>query len=75
MLDKDALHRIYPRGDDAYYGKVKNLYTYYIALNRLLRVSITPRDGNPSEITKFQKNLIVALRLGPPEVSVGDFIW
>jgi hypothetical protein len=54
---------------------VKNLYTYYASLNRLLRVSITPRDGNPSEITKFQKNLMVALRLGAPEFSVGDFIW
>jgi hypothetical protein len=54
---------------------VKNLYTYYAALNRLLRVSITPRDGNPSEITKFQKNLMVALRPGALEFSVEDFIW
>jgi hypothetical protein len=38
-------------------------------------VSITPRDGNPYEIAKFQKNLMVALRLGAPEFSVGDFIW
>jgi hypothetical protein len=64
-----------PRGELANYGKVKNLYTYYATLNRLLRVSITPRDGNPSEITKFQKNIMVALRLGAPEFSVGDFIW
>jgi hypothetical protein len=74
-LDKDALHLMYPRGEHANYGRVKNLYTYYAALNRLLRVSITPRDGNPSEITKFQKNLMVALRSGAPEFSVGDFIW
>jgi hypothetical protein len=74
-LDKDELHIMYPRGEHANYGKVKNLYTYYAALNRLLRVSITPRDGNPSEITKFQKNLMVALRPGDPEFSVGDFIW
>jgi hypothetical protein len=33
-------------------------------------VSITPRDGNPSEITKFQKKLMVALRPGAPEFSV-----
>jgi hypothetical protein len=74
-LDKDALHLMYPRGDHAFYGKVKNLYTYYAALNRLLRVSITPRDGNPYEITKFQKNLMVALRTGALEFSVVDFIW
>jgi hypothetical protein len=52
-LYKDALHLMYPRGEHANYGRVKNLYTYYAALNRLVRVSITPRDGNPSEITKF----------------------
>jgi hypothetical protein len=74
-LDKNALHLMCPRGELANYGKVKNLYTYYATLNRLLRVSITPRDGNPSEITKFQKNIMVALRLGAPEFSVGDFIW
>jgi hypothetical protein len=74
-LDKDALHLMYPRGEHANYGRVKNIYTYYAALNRLLRVSITPRDGNPSEITKFQKNLMVALRPGDLEFSVGDFIW
>jgi hypothetical protein len=66
---------MYPRGDHTFYGKVKNLYTYYAALNRLLRMSITSRDGNPSEITKFQKNLMVALWSGAPEFSVRDFIW
>jgi hypothetical protein len=40
-LDKNALHLMYPRGELANYGKVKNLYTYFAALNRLLRVSIT----------------------------------
>jgi hypothetical protein len=74
-LNKNALHLMYPRGELANYGRVKNLYTYYAALNRLLRVSITPRDGNPSEITKFQKNMMVALRPGAPKFSVGDFIW
>jgi hypothetical protein len=66
---------MYPRGELANYGKVKNLYTYFAALNRFLRVSITPRDGNPSEITKFQKNMMVSLRSRAPEFSVEDFIW
>jgi hypothetical protein len=74
-LDKNALHLMYMRGELVNYGKVKNLYTYYATLNRLLRVSITPRDGNPSEITKFQKNMMLALRSGAPKFSVGDFIW
>jgi hypothetical protein len=52
-LDKNALHLMYPRGELANYGRVNNLYTYYAAINRLLRVPITPRDGNPYEIKKF----------------------
>jgi hypothetical protein len=74
-LNKNALHLMYLRGELANYGRMKNLYTYYAALNRLLRVSITPRDRNPSKITKFQKNMMVALRPGAPKFSVRDFIW
>jgi hypothetical protein len=73
VLDKDVLQLTYSRGELANYGRVKNLYTYFAALNRLLRVSITPRDGNPSKITKFQKNMMVALRSGALEFNVGDF--
>jgi hypothetical protein len=38
-------------------------------------LTITPRDGNSSEITKFQKNVMVALRPGASGFSVGDFIY
>jgi hypothetical protein len=52
---------------------VKGLYTYYSVLNRLLRAT-TPRDGNPSDISRFMKNLMIALRLGASPFSVGDYI-
>jgi hypothetical protein len=44
-------------------------------LNRLLRASIAPRDGNPSDISRFMKNLMIALRPGAPPFSVGGYIW
>jgi hypothetical protein len=53
---------------------MKGLYTYYSVLNRLLRATIAPRDGNPSDISRFMKNLMIALRPGTDPFSVGDYI-
>ena len=66
---------MYPKACRGDWGKVKNLYTFYSVLNRLLRKTITPRDGNPSDVTLYQRNLMAAMRPGEPEFSVGDFIW
>jgi hypothetical protein len=54
---------------------VKGLYTYYSILNRLFRKTLTPRDGNTSDITAFQRNLMVAMKPGEPAFHVGDFLW
>jgi hypothetical protein len=66
---------MYPRDQRANVGHVKGLYTYYSLLNRLLRVTIVPRDGNLSDISRFMKNLMVALRPRAGPFSVGDYIW
>lgn len=54
---------------------VKELYTYYAILNRLFRKTLTPRDGNSSDVTAFHKNLMVAMKPGEPPFDVGDFLW
>jgi hypothetical protein len=54
---------------------VKGLYTYYSVLIRLLRATIAPRDGNPYDISRFMKNLMIALRPRAVPFSVGDYIW
>jgi hypothetical protein len=54
---------------------VKGLYTYHSVLNRLLRATIAPRDGNPSDISRFMKNLMIALCPGADPFSVGNYIW
>ena len=57
------------------WGKVSSLYTYYAVLNRLFRKTLTPRDGNTSNVTIFQRNLMAAMRPRAPQFRVGDFIW
>jgi hypothetical protein len=64
LLEPEILCFMYPRDQRANVGHVRGLYTYYSVLNRLLRATIAPRDGNPSDISRFMKNLMIALKPG-----------
>jgi len=75
VLETKEMHFMYPRNRRGGWGKVSGLYTYYAVLNMLLRKTLTPRDGNTSDATLFQRNLMAAMRPGAPQFSVGDFIW
>jgi hypothetical protein len=75
LLEPETLYFMYPRDQRANVGHVRGLYTYYSVLNRLLRATIAPRDGNPFDISRFMKNLMIALSPGADPFSVGDYIW
>ena len=75
MLEIKEMNFMYPKNMRGSWDKVKGLYTYYGVLNRLFRKTLTPRDGNTSDVTLFQRNLMAAMRRGAPQFSVGDFIW
>ena len=68
---------MYPRDRVGDVGKVTGFYTYYSVLNRLFRKNLTPRDGNPSDISMHAKNLMSKMQPDPrgSDFSVGDFIW
>jgi hypothetical protein len=50
-------------------------YTFYSVLNRLFRKTICSRDGDPTNISHYAKNLLANLRDGAPPFSVIDYIW
>ena len=54
----DQVTFMYPRDRVGSAGKVTGLYTYYFVLNRLYRKTLTPRDGNPSDISAHARNLM-----------------
>ena len=54
VLETKEMHFMYPRNMRGNWGKVSGLYTYYGVLNRLFRKTLTPRDGNTSDVTLFQ---------------------
>jgi hypothetical protein len=74
-LEAKRMAFMYPRNARDSLGHVKGLYTYYSILNRLFRETLTPRDGNTSDITACQRNLMVAMKPGQPVFNVGDFLW
>ena len=50
-LSADQVTFMYPRDRVGDVGKVTVFYTYYSVLNRLFRKTLTPQDGNPSDIS------------------------
>ena len=74
-LPVEEMRFMYPRDQVHNAGKVAGLYTYYSILNQLLRKTITPRGGNPADISLHARKLLATLRLGGPVFCVADFIW
>jgi hypothetical protein len=58
VLESKDLHFMYPRAERGSLGKVNGLYSYYGVLYRLFRKTLTPRDGNTSDITLYQRNFV-----------------
>jgi hypothetical protein len=74
-MEPSAMKFMYPRNRQANAGYAVELYSYYSVLNRMFRLTLTPRGGNPTDISNYAKNFLVHMR--PPRLlfSVSDFIW
>jgi hypothetical protein len=74
-MEPSAMKFMYPRNKQANAGYAAGLYSYYNVLNRMFRLTLTPRGGNLTDISNYAKDLLVHMR--PPELSflVSDFIW
>jgi hypothetical protein len=65
----------YAPGQEGNAGTTNGLYTFYSFLNMLFRKTICPREGDPTNISQFAKNLLANMRDGAPPLSVMDFVW
>jgi hypothetical protein len=74
-LDKDEMKFMNAPGQEENAGTINGLYTFYSILNRLFRKTICLRDGDPTNISQFAKNLLTNKRDGAPPLSVMDFVW
>jgi hypothetical protein len=74
-MEPSVMKFMYPRNKQANAGYAAGLYSYYSMLNRMFRLTLTPRGGNPVDISNFAKDLLVHMRHPRLPFSVSDFIW
>jgi hypothetical protein len=74
-LGENEMKSMYVPGQEGNAGTINGLYTFYLVLNRLFRKTICPRDGDPTNISHYAKNLLANMRDGAPPFSVIDYIW
>jgi hypothetical protein len=74
-LGKNEMKFMNAQGQEGNAETINGLYTFYSVLNRLLRKTICPRDGDPTNISYYAKNLLANMRDGALAFSVIDYIW
>jgi hypothetical protein len=76
-LDARKMRFMYPRNKRGNVGTTADLLPFYAYLNCRFRRTITPREGNSSNIPSYNWSLLVAMAPRPHGFvfSVFDFIW
>jgi hypothetical protein len=74
-FDEQEMKFMYALGEEGNAGHTNGLYTFYSVLNRLFRKTIYPRDGDPTNISLYAKNLLANMRDGAHDFIVIDFVW
>jgi hypothetical protein len=76
-FDGSRMRFKYPASKRGSTGTTSDLLPFYAYLNRLFWRTMTPREGDSSNIPSYNRNLLVAMAHRPHEFefSVFDFIW
>jgi hypothetical protein len=74
-LDEEEMKFMYAPRQEGNEGTTNGLYTFYSVLNMLFRNTVCPRDGDPTNISQFAKNLLANMRDGLAPLSVINFVW
>jgi hypothetical protein len=74
-LDEGEMKFTYAPRQEGNAGTTNGLYTFCSILNRLFSKTVCPRDGDPTNISQFAKDLLTNMRDGAPPLSVMDFVW
>jgi hypothetical protein len=74
-LDEGEMKFMYASGQEDNAGTTNGMYTFYSIQNRLLRKTVCPRDGDPTNISQFAKDLLANMRDGALPLNVVDFMW
>jgi hypothetical protein len=75
LLDEGEMKFMYAPGQEGNAGTTNGLYTFYSVLNMLFRKTVCLKDGDPTNISQFAKDLLANMRDGAPPLSMMDFVW
>jgi hypothetical protein len=65
-LDASKMRFIYPSNKRGGVGTILDLLPFYAYLNRLFQRTMTPREGDSSNIPSYSRNLLIAMGPRPP---------
>jgi hypothetical protein len=76
-LDVSKLRFVYPSNKRGSVGTTSDLLPFYAYLNRLFQRTMTPRKGDSSNISSYNRNLLLVVAPHPHgfDFCVFDFIW
>jgi hypothetical protein len=76
-LESNKMRFMYPSNKRGSVGTTADLSSFYAYLNHLFRRTLTPREGESSNIPSYNRNLLVAMAFHPHgfDILVFDFIW
>jgi hypothetical protein len=74
-LDEGEMKFMYTPEQQGNAGTTNGLYKFYSVLIWLFRKTMCPKDGDPTNISQFAKDLLANMRDGAPPLSMMDFIW
>jgi hypothetical protein len=76
-LDTSKMAFMYPSNKRGSVGTTSDLLPFYVYLNLLFRRMVTPMEGDSSNISSYNRNLLVAMAPRPHgfDFCVFDFIW
>jgi hypothetical protein len=75
-LDARKMRFMYPSNKRGSVGTTPNLLSFYTYLNHFIRRTITPREGDSSNIPSYNQNLLLAMAPRPHgfDFSVFDYL-
>jgi hypothetical protein len=68
---------MYPRSKQGNFGETMDMLHFYAYINQLFRRTLTPREGDGTKISAYNKNILATMlpNTNGCEFSIFDFIW
>jgi hypothetical protein len=74
-MDKVDMKFMYIPGQEWNFGQVNGMLPFYAYLHRMFRKTLSPREGDQSNVSNYGRDLLKHMCPSEPEFSVVNYIW